>query len=292
MIKQSAEQAISTVVEPPTEVSDPPTVESARPFLKWPGGKRWLLPALTSLRPPKFARYHEVCLGGGAQFFGLRSNGFAGPAFLYDFNAELIRTYAAVKRSPAAVIQSFATHAACHCESYFMEVRALTPADLTESETAARMLYLNKAAFNGLYRVNRQGQANIPWGKRDSVAIDEQNVFNASVALRNARLIQGDFGSVLDSARAGDFVFLDPPYPDGFTAYTSMGFGASDHHRLHDVCCELNRRNVAFVQSNADCPFVRQLYGDFHIVGLSANRNINRKGDGRGPVGEVVIMNY
>lgn len=266
--------------------------DTPRPFLKWAGGKGWLLPTLRDLRPRGFGAYHEPFLGGGAPFFDLMSSGYSGRVFLGDLNDELVRTYSAVRNSPVEVLDGVRRHVACHCERYFYELRDTDIAGMTAPAIASRMIYLNRAGYNGLYRVNRRGRLNIAWGKRDEVIFDEDNLLRASSALKPASISQGDFGNVLGNAKAGDFVFIDGPYPDGFTQYTPIGFDDSDHRRLHSVCVELDRRNVLFVQTNADCPFIRDLYGDFHVIPLQARRNINRKGDGRGPVGEVAIMNY
>lgn len=264
-----------------------------RPFLKWAGGKTWELPILRNVRPRDFGDYHEPFLGGGAHLFDLLSSGFAGRCHLGDLNAELIRTYAAVRQSPGLVLDGVSRHIACHCERYYCGLRDLGIAGMSDPEVASRMIYLNRAGYNGLYRVNRQGKFNVSWGKRDRVAVDAGNLFRVSSALRNAIISQGDFGNILDRAKPGDFAFIDPPYcGDGFAQYTAVGFDDSDHRRLHSVCVELDRRNVLFVQTNADCGYVRELYGDFHVVPVRARRNINCDGGGRGTVGEVVIMNY
>jgi len=153
-------------------------------------------------------------------------------------------------------------------------------------------LYLNQACFNGLYRVNSKGQLNSPWGKRSSISVNSTNIYAVSNALRNAVLVQGDFAEVLSRASGNSFSFIDPPYPSGFSAYTSIGFPDSDQARLHRVCVELNRKNVMFMQTNSDCELIRKLYKDFNIAPVQARRNINCKGEGRGKVGEVLITNY
>lgn len=260
-----------------------------RPFLKWVGGKTWLLPKLQELRPKDFANYHEPFLGGGSHFFDLHSSG---TSFLYDLNGELIRTYSAVQQSPELVIAGLNIHTACHSESYFYQLRDMDYAEMPDPDVAARMIYLNRACINGLYRVNRQGRLNTAWGQRDEVSFDCDNLFRTSSALHSAVISQGDFGNVLNNAKAGDFVFADPPYPNVFTKYTSVGFDNSDHRRLHSICDELDRRNVLFIQTNADCPFIRDLYRDFHIISVRARRNISCDENGRGTVGEVIIMNY
>jgi len=268
------------------------TLVQPKPFLKWVGGKRQLLYEIRKHRPTEFSNYHEVCLGGGVHYFDLRASGYRGRAFLYDLNEELIRTYQAIQNSPAAVVKEVWGHALSHTQGYFLGLRSINPKDLNDAQVAGRMLYLNQACFNGLYRVNSKGQLNSPWGKRSSISINSTNIYAVSNALRDAILVQGDFAEVRSRASENDFCFIDPPYPSGFSAYTSIGFPDSDQSRLHRVCVELNRKNVMFMQSNSDCPLIRNLYKDFNIIPVRASRNINCKGDGRGKVGEVLITNY
>jgi DNA adenine methylase len=263
-----------------------------RPFLKWVGGKHWLLPTLTKIRPRKFNNYHEPFLGGGAHAFDLLASGFARNSYLSDMNSELVKTYLAVQKSPSLVLDSINRHIACHCEEYFLQLRAMDCAGMPDHEVASRMIYLNRSGFNGLYRVTRKGKLNVSWGHRERIGFDEDNLFRASCALRSAVISQGDFGNVLDNAKTGDFVFFDPPYPNGFDQYTPVGFDDSDQHRLHFVCVELDRRNIRFAQTNSDCPFIRRLYCDFGIIPVQSRRNINCKGNDRGPVGEVIVTNY
>lgn len=264
----------------------------AKPFLKWAGGKKWLLPILRELRPRHIRNYHEPFLGGGSHFFDLISSGFRGKSYLSDLNEELVRTYVAIRDYPPDILMELETHLACHSEPYFYEVRSQNPNYLTDHEVAARMIYLNRAGFNGLYRVNQKGECNVPWGKRDRITFDNDNFAEVFKSLKNADIQQGDFGTVLKCAQAGDFALLDPPYPNGFTQYTSIGFDESDHRRLHEVCCGLDRKHVNFIQTNADCPFIRDLYRDFQIVPVQAPRNISCKGNGRDKVREILIMNY
>lgn len=262
------------------------------PILKWPGGKRRLVPDICELLPGEFRTYHEPFAGALAVFLGLHDRQRIDRPCLYDLNAELISTYKAVRQSPEAVLRAFEHHRRHHSEQHFYRIRGKSPRTLSPVATAGRMIYLNKACFNGLYRVNKAGEFNSPWGHRKSVSIDGRNLLAVSDALCHACLVQGDFASVLQHARSGDLVYLDPPYPDGFTAYTSVGFDESDHRRLRSVCEDLNRRNVMFIQSNADCEFVRTLYRHFQVTHVVARRNISCRADRRGDVQEVLITNY
>ncbi|MDD4869835.1 MAG: Dam family site-specific DNA-(adenine-N6)-methyltransferase [Kiritimatiellae bacterium] len=262
------------------------------PFLKWAGGKRQLLGVMRKYRPSEFQNYHEICLGGGAHFFDLRASGYKGKAFLYDLNDELIRTYQAVQQDAQAVINEFTIHHACHCEPYYYSLRRIHPKNLSDIKVAGWLLYINKSSYNGLYRVNKQGYCNSPWGKRGIPTLNKYALDTVSLALRNTILIQGDFAVALLHVSDNDFALIDPPYPNSFKNYTSTGFPDTDQIRLRNVCVQLDRRNVMFMQTNADCPLIRGLYKDFKIIPVQARRNINCKGNGRGCVGEVLIMNY
>jgi len=263
-----------------------------KPFLKWVGGKTQLLPVINSHMPPSFNAYHEVCVGSGALFFNLRRSGFQRKAYLYDLNSELIRTYQAIKDNPNSVVKELWVHALSYCQDYFHGLRKVNPQNLNDAQVAGRMLYLNQASYNGLYRVNRKGQFNSSWGKRKSIAVRSINIYAVSSALHNTTLVQGDFASALSRVSNNDFCYIDPPYPNKFQSYTSIGFPDTDQARLYSVCVELNRRNVMFMQSNSDCELIRTLYKDFNIISVQARRSVNCKGDGRGKVGEVLITNY
>src|SRR5438445_3544880 len=179
-----------------------------RPFLKWAGGKTRLLPALRDSLPPKgYMRYFEPFVGGGAFFFDLSP----AQGVLSDSNAELINCYQIVRDAPEELIRALSKLRVS--ESKFYELRELNPESLSAANSAARLIYLNKTCYNGLYRVNRQGQFNTPFGRHTNVTLtDEANLRAASNLLRRTTLRCGDYAAVLESAAAGDFVYLDPPY--------------------------------------------------------------------------------
>lgn len=268
----------------------------ARPFLKWAGGKRGLLEQLRPLLPAKFAAYHEPFVGGGAMFFDL--NLVPGQrAHLSDANEELVRTYHAVRDTPRVLI--------CHLnrlqvsEEEFYRVRQQDPSQLSEVECAARMIYLNKTCFNGLYRVNGSGKFNVPWGKcaPEKVVCDAENIRACSDALEHAKVRVADFCEVTKVANAGHFVYLDPPYVPlsktaNFTGYTADRFGPPDLERLSLVCRLLDAKGALFMLSNADAPEVRKAFEGFQVDVVQARRAINCDGAKRGRVGEVVIRNY
>ncbi len=268
-----------------------------RPFLKWAGGKTALLPVLLAHAPPDFGVYHEPFLGGGALFFALyRLGRLQHPARLSDINAELIDTYRALKEDVEAVIRLLDTYP--HNEEFYYHLRALDPWQLPLAERAARMIYLNKTGYNGLYRVNRAGKFNVPFGRYKKPNYkDFDNLRAVARALSHAHVEVAPFEQVLEHAQPGDFVYFDPPYDPvsrtaKFTQYHAQGFTRRDQERLARVFYQLRERGVWVMLSNADTPFIRALYAEAHIVPVQAPRAINSKGHRRGPQPEVLVLGY
>jgi len=278
----------------------------AHPFLKWVGGKTQLLPHLLELFPRRAKTYYEPFLGGGAVFFALAAEGRFDRAVLSDFNRDLVDVYRVVRSFPDDLMRLLrdieADYVADPSKTYSKWKRLDDPglaAKLTKRPTsrAARFIFLNKAGYNGLYRVNRKGGFNVPWGKRSKVATFEQENLRAcsKVLDRLASLQDGDFESILADAREEDLVYLDPPYvpkspTSSFTSYTGAGFGQREHERVARVFRELVDRGCYVLASNADVSIVRDLYQGFEMHTVPARRSINRKGDGRGPVDELIIV--
>jgi DNA adenine methylase len=283
-----------------SRVADPDRAGEARPFLKWAGGKKQLLAAFTPLYPARgsIGGYHEPFLGSGAVFFQVQKLLSPGRVTLSDSNAELIATFAAVRDQVEEVIRELEHHERRHDKAHFYEVRDRRPRELFPAARAARLIYLNRTCFNGLYRVNSRGHFNVPMGRYLSPAIlDAANLRAASACLRAATLEAGHFRQVLDRARAGDLVYFDPPYVPlsataNFTAYTQGAFGEHDQIELSRVYRELDARGCKLMLSNSDTPVTRRLYAGYHLVELRARRSINSRADRRGPVGELVIVNY
>lgn len=277
-----------------TLVDDAP----ARPFVKWVGGKRQLLADLLPIlgEVGGDATYHEPFVGGGAVFFALREERSAARAWLSDVNRELIASYIAIRDDVDHAIELLRQHATAHSEEYFYRVRSLDAAEGVE--TAARLIYLNKTCFNGLYRVNRAGRFNVPWGRYARPTIcDEPNLRAVSAELATATISVDTFERVLDRARTGDLVYFDPPYVPAsrtasFTDYSAGGFGLHEHARLASVVRELTARSVRVVVSNSDTDEVRRLYAGFRIESVLARREINTRADRRGPVPEVIVRNF
>lgn len=271
---------------------------NAQPFLKWAGGKRQVLPRLLPYVPERWSRYHEPFMGGGALFFELNARTARADswAVLTDNNERLVRTCHAIRDQLPEVIEILLHHAERHGEEWFYEVRGWDVDAMTDTEVAGWMIYLNRAGFNGLYRVNSKNRFNVPFGRNTNPTIcDAENLRRVRAAFELADVRHGSFEMVLDDAREGDLVYFDPPYVplNGtalFTAYTKGGFGPADQVRLRDVALLLKQRGVHVILSNHDTDDVRGLYADgFHLERIPVSRRINSKADKRGAVDEVII---
>lgn len=264
--------------------------ESARPFIKWVGGKRQLLPQILRYVPAGFATYHEPFLGGGSLFFHLKPRS----AVLTDWNERLVRTYGGVRDSVDSVIELLRGYP--HTKEFFLTLRRDKVDLRSDAEVAAWFIYLNKTGYNGLYRVNSRNEFNVPFGDYARPTIcDEPNLRRCSQALALATVVRSDFAAVLERAKKGDFVYFDPPYvplnvTSSFTSYTADGFGMDEQRQLRDVALELKRRGAAVLLSNSSAPAVYQLYEKhFEITPVMATRMVNSRADRRGPVPELLI---
>ncbi|MEM7135401.1 MAG: DNA adenine methylase [Myxococcota bacterium] len=274
------------------------TPQEPAPFVKWAGGKGRLLSQLRPLLPPGAARMRHVepFVGGGALFFSRRPE----RALLTDINPALIAAYTAIRDDVQSVIHSLGLLARRHSKERYYEVRSRynEARRLSRPTRAAMFIYLNKTCFNGLHRVNRKGEFNVPVGSYKSPKIlDEARLRAASVALEQANLQCAGFEELVESAKPGDFVYFDPPYEpvsttSSFTSYASGGFSRNDQTRLRDVYRDLDRRGCKLMLSNSDVPFIRELYADFRIDTVAAPRAINCNARGRGKVSEIVARNY
>lgn len=268
-----------------------------RPLVKWAGGKTKLLPELLKRVPKTYGTYHEPFLGGGALFFALKPK----KAILCEANTELVRTYIAVRNEVEQVIGLLRQHQLDHLKSgkvNFQDVRDLDSSVMSDVGCAARLIYLNKTCFNGLYRLNQKGRFNTPIGKfaRPPVICDEDNLRACSAVLQNADIRCLDYRESAVSICVGDFVYWDPPYlptskTSDFTAYTTAGFGPTDHLRLAAIAGDLKKRGADVLVSNAGLPIVRSMYSlaGLKIEKVASRRSINCKTDKRGPVKEYVM---
>ncbi|NPA90293.1 MAG: DNA adenine methylase [Chloroflexi bacterium] len=267
-----------------------------RPFLKWAGGKTSLLPILLETAPPQFGTYYEPFLGGGAFFFALYRAGRIRRAVLGDINQELMDTYQALKVQVDAVISLLDTYP--HDRTFYYTLRDQDPWTLSLPARAARMIYLNKTCYNGLYRVNRSGRFNVPFGRHKNPDYrDFENLRAVSRALQQVELRCASFEQVVQDAQPGDFVYFDPPYDprsrtSNFTQYHAEQFGREAQHALAHLFRSLAERGVWVMLSNADTPFIRALYADFHVRQVYAPRSINSKAHARGPVPELLVTNW
>ena len=265
--------------------------DGARPFIKWAGGKRQLLPALIARVPNTYSTYYEPFIGGGALFFSQRP----GRAVLADVNTRLIRTYRGVRDHVDEVIGLL--HDYPHDSKFYYDLRQKDIDTASDAEVAAWFIYLNKTGYNGLYRVNRGNGFNVPFGRYANPTIcDESTLRACSAALATVeQILVSDFEVAVAGAKRGDFVYFDPPYvplsiTSSFTSYTSDGFGLEEQVRLRDVAKGLKKRGVRVLLSNSSAPFVRDLYAkDFDVAEVLATRMVNSKASARGAIVELVI---
>lgn len=260
-----------------------------RPVLKWAGGKQQLLNVLLSKVPPHYGRYIEPFFGGGALFFALTPK----QAIISDSNPELVNLYRVIAENVEELIA--ALRGMRNDEELFYEIRAQDTALLTPVEMAARTIYLNRTCFNGLYRVNRKGQFNVPYGRYSNPTIcDEPNLRAASLALHDTEVILGDYKDVLAThAKPGDFVYLDPPYLpisdySDFKRYTKEQFYEDDHRELANEVERLHNLGCHVILTNSNHPLVHELYANFSIEVHQTRRNINKVASKR--VGEDVVV--
>ncbi|MDZ8109409.1 MAG: DNA adenine methylase [Nostoc sp. DedQUE12a] len=272
-----------------------PKETSPRPFLKWAGGKSRLIQQYIPYFPKNYQNYYEPFLGGGAVFFYLQPN----KAILTDINAELINTYCCVRDNVDELILLLKKHKEHHNRDYYYTIRNNYVG--TDLEKAARFIYLNKTCFNGLYRVNSQGNFNVPLGRYDNPNICPENLLQvASTALSQAKIQQADFTEVLNHATSSDdFVFFDPPYhpiseTSYFTAYSSNSFSKKDQEVLRDTCAELASRGVKVMVCNSNCEFIKKIYTDinFETHTIKAARSINSNIKNRGMIDELLITSF
>ena len=280
----------------PLFAADEDRIEDAGPFLKWAGGKSQLLPELRKRLPKSWNRYFEPFIGGGALFFDVQPE----QANLSDVNEELINAYRVVQTDVERLIRELKKHE--HSEAYYYELRDADRlkyyARWSPVRRASRLLYLNKTCFNGLYRVNSHGYFNVPFGQYKNPRVCDPEMLRAcSRVLQNTTLSVGSFEEVAFRAKAGDFVYFDPPYApisktSAFTAYARRGFGEELQVELRDVCDELTKRGVHFMLSNSHTELIMGLYKNYPIDVVFASRAINSQGSGRGKVREVIVTNY
>lgn len=272
-----------------------------KPFLKWAGGKRQLLPILEKSLPQNYTNYFEPFIGAGALFLHLAPEN----ALINDYNEQLIMTYNAVKTDVDNLINLLNQYKESNSKEFYYNIRALDRlesfAEMSEIEKAARFIYMNKTCFNGLYRVNSKGFNNVPYANNKNPGIlDEKLLHSISEYLNNNNItiLNGDFADAVKGAEKGDFVYFDPPYHSennaNFTSYQEKGFDESEQERLKQLVDRLTAKGVQVLLSNSDTTFIRELYSSdiYEVNTVQAKRQINSNHKKRGYINEVLINNY
>lgn len=265
------------------------STETIIPFLKWAGGKRWLTHLQQDIFPEDFERYIEPFLGSGAIYFYLSPQ----KAVLSDLNQELIDTYNAIKYDWQLVKRYLTAHHNKHDADYYYQVRSSQPTSL--NGRAARMLYLNRTCWNGLYRVNLKGEFNVPIGTKTSAILSSDNFKGTSKLLKKASIICSDFEETIDKAKKGDFIFIDPPYTvkhnlNGFIKYNEKLFAWSDQVRLKESVDRAVKRGATALVLNAAHDSIRELYSDYNQEELSRSNVLSGKPEYRGTYDELAIF--
>ena len=275
-------------------------IEKLQPFTKWTGGKRKLIPKLKELMPEIYGNYYEPFIGGGALFFELSPR----VAIINDFNEELINCYIQIKENPIKLIEILKIHKEKNSKEYYLEIRGLDRTDkfkeLSKVERAARIMYMLRVDFNGLYRVNSKNQFNVPYGNYASPKIvDEELINNISNYLNtyDITITSGDFEDSVSTVKEGDFVYFDPPYiplneTSSFTSYTHEGFSYEDQVRLRNTVRRLTEKGVKVMVSNSSSKLTIDLYEEFNIHYVEVSRTNGAKSSSRGIIKEVIITNY
>ena len=266
----------------PTAINVP-----AKPFLKWVGGKRSVLPELLARMPSEYAEYIEPFIGGGALFFAVQPH----TAYLSDINLHLVLAYRAIRDNVEDLIIKLKGHNEKHNKTYFLKARTRLSTETDPVAIAALLIYLNKTCFNGLYRVNKAGEYNVPMGDyKDPPILDEDTLRADSVALHGVKIEQRNFTQIRPKRNA--FYYLDPPYHETYDGYNGSGFGDDKHQALADLCKKIDQAGGKFMLSNSDTDFVRTLYKGYNIEQIAASRSVSCKAHQRGRENELLIRNY
>lgn len=272
-----------------------------KPFVKWAGGKRQIIDKLKKYIPEEYNTYYEPFVGGGALLFELSPK----KAVINDYNSELMNVYTCIKDETKFTkmcneLNHFETN---HSEEFFYEIRSWDKDKkkfnkLADYKRAARTIYLNKACFNGLYRVNSKNEFNVPFNKKSKVnTYDGQNlgIIHSYLNFNDVKLLCTDFEKAVEAAEKGDFIYFDPPYDSDtttFNSYTENGFGKEEQVRLANLFKKLSAKGCYVMLSNHNTKLVNELYSEFNINVIEAKRNINANGKKRGKVEEVIITNF
>ena len=261
------------------------------PFLKWAGGKRWLARQISDLMPPNYNRYFEPFLGSGAIFFTIRPQA----ATLSDSNVELIETYKALCDYPTEIFEGLQKLHWLHTKELYYRIRGSAPSNSIDS--AVRFIYLNRTCWNGLYRVNRKNEFNVPIGTKENVVFSDDDFGIISEILNGASINCCDFEDTINSASCGDLIYVDPPYTvkhnfNGFLKYNQVIFSWEDQIRLKDSLISARDRGCSIIVSNADHPSVRDLYSDFEFRSIPRASVIAGRSQSRGATTELLVIHH
>ena len=274
-----------------------------KPFVKWAGGKRQLIPILNESLPKTFGTYYEPFIGGGALLFHILTERNGQKCSISDLNSDLVLAYTTIRNRIDDLISSLKNHEKNYrkdSKSYYYSVRESNPR--SEIEKTSRLLFLNRTCFNGLYRVNSKGKFNVPLGRYTNPNIvNEENLLSVSAILQSSRVSIKcrDFGAVLRDAKKGDLVYFDPPYQPvsdtaNFTSYTNKDFTDKDLERLADLCNKLDSKGCKVLLSNSDSKQVSDMFSGkpWKVNKIQANRSINSNSKKRTGHFELLIKNY
>lgn len=266
-----------------------------KPFVKWAGGKRQILNIIKDYVPKTFNRYIEPFVGGGALLFQLLPK----RVIINDINKELINAYIVIKENVEYLIEHLKTHK--NDPEYYYKIRSLNPESLNPVERASRFIYLNKTCFNGLYRENSKGEFNVPFGRyKNPKILDEENLISVSKYLNSIeiQIYNKDYKDICFLAEKGDFIYLDPPYhpisrTSSFTKYTKYDFTEKEQIELSKIFREMDKKGCYIILSNSNTEFIKQLYKNYEIIPIQANRFINCKPEKRRKDSiEILIKNF
>lgn len=274
----------------------------AKPFLKWVGGKKQIIPQIKKHIPENYCRYFEPFVGGGALFFDLEPKN----AYLNDINKILISAYRNIKNHPYEIIKKLSGLQKIFYEknneerkTYFYQIRnAFNNTKYDSLLKTSYIIFLNKTCYNGMYRENSKGKFNVPFGRyKNPKILDEENILAVSKFLQNVTITDYSFEKAVQNAENGDFIYFDPPYhpvsiTSNFTSYSNGGFTKEDQIKLRDIFKDLDKRSCFVMLSNSDTKFIREIYKEFTQKIITATRSINCKATGRGKINELLIMNY
>jgi len=264
----------------------------SQPFLKWAGGKTQLLEELLKRVPKTYNVYFEPFIGGGALYFAISPS----KAVIADINDDLVNVYNVVRDYPEELLNALSKYV--NEKDFYYEVRSQDQNTLSPIDRAARLIYLNRTCFNGLYRVNKSGQFNVPFANyKNPNIVQTERIMAASNTLNETEVFHASFEEVLVNAKKGDFIYLDPPYYpkdvySDFKRYNKEQFHQNDHQKLADLYNELSDRGCYVMLSNSDTPFTRDLYKKWRVDTVYAKRMINSDSSKRGEVTEIIVTNY